>query len=156
MKSSITERLAAMGLVLPTAPKPVASYIPARRSGSLVFTAGQLPFVNGVLTHTGPVGVSPGLVTLEDAQACARTCVLNALAAASTVVPLGSIIGVVRVGVFVACEPGFADHPKVANGASDLLVDVFGQAGRHARAAVGCPSLPLNAPVEVDVVFEVA
>jgi enamine deaminase RidA (YjgF/YER057c/UK114 family) len=71
-------------------------------------------------------------------------------------VPLGSIIGVVRVGVFVACEPGFADHPKVANGASDLLVDVFGQAGRHARAAVGCPSLPLNAPVEVDVVFEVA
>lgn len=156
MKSSITERLAALGLVLPAAPKPVASYIPARRSGGLVFTAGQLPFVDGVLTHTGPVGTSPGLVSLADAQACARTCVLNALAAASTVVALSSIIGVVRVGVFVACEAAFTEHPKVANGASDLLVEIFGQHGRHARAAVGCPSLPLNAPVEVDVIFEVA
>jgi enamine deaminase RidA (YjgF/YER057c/UK114 family) len=149
-----TQRLAELGLSLPPAPKPVAAYIPSTRSGQLIYVSGQLPFRDGALMATGSV---PGEVDLETAQACARQCGLNAIAvAAAEAGGLDRIARVVRVGCFVACPPGYGDQPKVANGASELLASVFGEAGRHARAAVGCSSLPLNAPVEVEVIFEVA
>lgn len=147
-------RLAALGLTLPTPAKPVAAYIPARRAGNLVFIAGQVPFREGVLVARGAV---PGEVTLEQAVACARQCGLNALAALRAEIgSLDKVRQVVRLGVFVACDAAFTDHPKVANGASELMVEVFGEAGKHARAAVGAPSLPLGAPVEVEAVFEIS
>lgn len=150
-----TEALRRLGLTLPAAPKPVAAYIPAVRSGSLLFISGQIPLAEGKLLATGQVGAEGG-VSLETAIACARQCCLNGLAAAAA--ELGSIDEirrVVRIGVFVAAGSTFTDHPKVANGASELLVAIFGEAGRHARAAVGAPSLPLGAPVEVEFLFEV-
>ena len=134
MKSSITERLAALGLVLPAAPKPVASYIPARRSGGLVFTAGQLPFVDGVLPETGKVGAD---VTPERAHELAAICALNAIAAVKSVVPLSSVRRVVKVVGFVASAPDFTGQPAVMNGASNLLLEAFGAFGAHARSAVG-------------------
>jgi enamine deaminase RidA (YjgF/YER057c/UK114 family) len=146
-------RLGAMGIALPTPTKPVAAYVPAKRSGNLLFISGQLASEGGKLPAGGAV---PGAVGLEEARRQARVCALNALAAAKA--ELGSldrVRGVVRVGVFVASDPGFGDQPKIANGASELLVEVFGEAGRHARAAVGCSALPLGAAVEVEVVFEV-
>jgi enamine deaminase RidA (YjgF/YER057c/UK114 family) len=147
-------RLRALGIVLPTPTPPVAAYVPTRRAGSLLVVSGQLPFQDGVLLATGIVGRGVDLAT---AQACARRCVVNALAAVRAAVKsLDAVRGVVRVGVFVACVPEFTDHPRVANGASELLVEVFGEPGRHARAAVGAPSLPLNAPVEVDLMLEVS
>lgn len=148
-----TQRLAALGIQLPTAPKPVASYVPVRISGHQAFVSGQLPFENGKLPAEGTVPVT---VTPEAAKAMARRCVVNALACLQQA--LGSIDrvrGVVKVGVFVASDAGYGGQPGIANGASDLLVEVFGEAGRHARAAVGVPALPLNATVEVEFVFEI-
>lgn len=151
--SSPEARLAQLGLTLPTPPKPVAAYIPTKQSGSLLFVSGQVPLRDGAMMATGIV---PREVSLEAARDCARQCVLNGLAAAKAALgSLDRIVSVVRVGCFVACDPTFTDQPKVANGASELLVDIFGDHGRHARAAVGAPSLPLNAPVEVEFVFEV-
>lgn len=146
------ERLAALGLQLPPAPKPVASYIPWRRSGNLLVVSGQIPLVDGKPMALGLVGEA---VSLEEAQLCARRCVLNGLAVIQDALgDLGWVQQFIRVGVFVACGPTFTDQSKVANGASDLLVEVFGDAGRHARAAVGCSSLPLGVPVEVDFLVE--
>ncbi len=144
--------LARLGFRLPEAPRPVASYVPARQAGSLLFISGQLPFRDGALIATGSV---PGRVSVELATECARQAALNALACAKAAVSnLREIKGVVRVGVFVCSEAGFGDQPKIANGASDLFQSAFGTTGRHARAAVGSIALPLNACVEVEVLFE--
>jgi enamine deaminase RidA (YjgF/YER057c/UK114 family) len=141
------------GLALPAAPRPVAAYIPSRRSGSLLFVSGQIPIVDGRLIATGTV---PSAVSLELAQRCSVQCVLNALAVAKAAVgSLDAISRVIRLGVFVACDAGFGDQPKVANAASELLVELFGEDGQHARAAVGAPALPLMVPVEIEFVFEV-
>lgn len=148
------ETLAKLGYALPTPTKPVAAYVPTARSGNLVFVAGQLPFVDGKLAKTGRLGES---VTLEEGQAFARQCVLNGLAALKAELgDLGRVKRVVRVGAFVASADAFTQQPQVANGASELLVSVFGEAGRHARAAVGVNVLPLGAPVEVELLVEVA
>jgi enamine deaminase RidA (YjgF/YER057c/UK114 family) len=147
------ERLSSLGLTLPEPPKPVAAYIPSRRAGNLLFVSGQLPVLNGTLIAKGSV---PDQVSLEVAQQCARQCVLNGLALARAALgSLSAIKQVVRVGVFVCCREGFNQQPKVANGASELLVEVLGEAGKHARAAVGSIDLPLGAPVEVEFLFEV-
>jgi enamine deaminase RidA (YjgF/YER057c/UK114 family) len=150
--SAPEERLASMGLSVPDVAKPVASYIPAVRSGSHVFTSGQLPMRNGELITTGKVG---GTVTPEQAVECAQQCALNALAAIKAEVPLDRIRRVVKLVVFVASTPEFTGQPQVANGASELVGEVFGDAGRHARSAVGVPVLPLDSPVEVEMVVEV-
>ena len=148
-----TQRLRELGLELPPVATPAGAYIPARRSGSLVFTAGQLPLVGGSLTATGKVGAE---VAPDDAYGLARTCALNALAAVDALVGLDAVTGVVKVVGFVASAPGFTGQPGVVNGASDLLGEVFGEAGRHARSAVGVAELPLGAPVEVELIVEVA
>jgi enamine deaminase RidA (YjgF/YER057c/UK114 family) len=156
--------LTRLGLELPAPAKPVAAYIPTRVAqasrlcgeppqGGLIFVSGQIPLKEGKLIATGTV---PSAVSVDTAAACARQCVLNALAAIKA--ELGSldlVRQVVRVGVWVASDPGFTDQPRVANGASDLLEQVFGEAGRHARAAVGSVALPLGAPVEVEMVVEI-
>jgi len=147
-----TQRLAELGITLPAVAAPAGSYVPARRTGSLVFTAGQVPFVDGKLAATGKVGAE---VTAEDAPGIARICALNALAAVDALVGLDAVTGVVKAVVFVASAPGFGGQPGVANGASDLLAEVFGEAGRHARSAVGVAELPLDAPVEVELIVEV-
>ena len=148
------ETLAKLGLGLPTVAKPVAAYVPTVRTGNLVFVAGQLPFVDGKLPKTGRLGEG---VTVEEAQGYARTCVLNALAALKAELgELSRVRRVVRVGAFVASANDFTQQPQVANGASELLLQVFGDAGRHARAAVGVNVLPLGAPVEVELLVEVA
>lgn len=148
------ERLARLGLTLPSPPAPVAAYIPSRRVGNLLFVSGQIPLRDGQLMATGAV---PDPVSLETARECARQCVLNGLAVANAAAgSLSAIRQVVRIGVFVCCRPGFNQQPKVANGASELLVEIFGEAGRHARAAVGSIDLPLGAPVEVEFLFELA
>ena len=147
------DRLAELGLTLPDVVAPVASYVPAVRSGALVWTSGQLPFVAGRLDVTGKVGeeVSP-----EDAYELARVCALNALAAIRAEVgDLANVRRVVKVVGFVASAPSFTGQPGVVNGASELLGAVFGDAGRHARSAVGVAALPLDAPVEVEIVVEV-
>lgn len=147
------ERLAALGLTLPQAPSPVAAYVPAVRTGSLLIVSGQLPFREGKLMAEGTV---PSQVDLETAYACARQCVLNGLAVAkANLGGLDKISRVVRVGCFVNSAPGYGDQPKVANGASELLQEIFGEKGRHARAAVGSVALPLNTPVEIEFMFEV-
>jgi enamine deaminase RidA (YjgF/YER057c/UK114 family) len=146
-------RLAALGIALPDAPKPVAAYVPVRIHGNQAFVSGQLPYENGALAATGAV---PSAVSPETAKANARRCAVNALACLHQA--LGSIDrvrGVIKVGVFVASDPGFGGQPAIANGASELLVEVFGETGRHARAAVGVASLPLNAAVEVEFIFEI-
>jgi enamine deaminase RidA (YjgF/YER057c/UK114 family) len=145
------ERLRELGLTLPTVAVPAGAYIPARRSGSLVFTAGQLPFVDGALAATGKVGAE---VTPEQGYDLARFCALNALAAVDDLVGLDAVAGVVKVVGFVASAPAFTGQPGVVNGASELLGAVFGEAGRHARSAVGVAELPLGAPVEVELVVE--
>lgn len=151
---SIGKRLAALGLSLPPTPKPQGSYVPAVRTGNLVFVAGQLPMREGKLVYQGKVGVE---VDMEQARDAARICFLNALAAlASTGVSPDKVTRVIRLGGFVQCTDGFADQPKVINGASDLCRELFGEAGAHARAAVGVNALPLNAPVEIEALFEVA
>ncbi|KAA0212769.1 MAG: RidA family protein [Leptolyngbya sp. PLA3] len=152
--STPSQRLAELGLTLPSPPRPVASYVPAVRSGNLLFVSGQIPIVAGKVIMTGAM---PAAGSIEQAAAAARQCALNALAvAAGELGTIDRIRRVVRVGCFVASEPDFGDQPKVANGASDLLVAVFGEDGRHARAAVGSCALPLNVTVEVEFLFEVA
>ena len=150
--STPTARLAELGITLPAVAAPAGAYIPARRTGSLVFTAGQVPFVDGTLAATGKVGadVDPAL-----AYDLARICALNALAAVDALVGLDAVTGIVKVVGFVASAPGFGGQPGVVNGASDVLGEVFGDAGKHARSAVGVAELPLNAPVEVELVVEV-
>ncbi len=144
--------LSRLGLRLSDAPKPVAAYVPARQAGSLLFISGQLPMRDGALMATGSV---PGKVSVELATECARQAALNAMACAKAALStLREIKGIIRVGVFVCSEPGFGDQPRIANGASELLQAAFGDTGRHARAAVGSIALPLNAPVEVEVLFE--
>ena len=151
---SIHERLDELGVKLPTPPRPVASYVPAVRAGDLVFVSGQIPMAEGKLLHQGRV---PAEVTVEQAKACARQCVLNALAIVkANAGSLAAVKQVVRLGVFVCCEPGFHAQPQVANGASELLQQVFGERGQHARAAVGSIDLPLGAPVEIEFIFEIA
>jgi enamine deaminase RidA (YjgF/YER057c/UK114 family) len=149
---SAADRLAELGLTLPAVAKPVAAYIPAVRTGSYVYTSGQLPFVDGKLQGTGKVGDT---VTVEEAAGYARTAALNALAAAASVAGgLAAIKRVVKVVVFVASATDFTGQAQVANGASELLQDVFGEAGQHARSAVGMAVLPLDTPVEVEMVVE--
>ena len=149
----IAKRLQDLGLELPPVPKPQGSYIPAVRTGNLVFVAGQLPMRDGQLACKGKVGRD-----LDVAQAAegARICFLNLLAALAYAVDPGKVTRVVRLGGFVQCVDGFAEQPKVINGASDLCKEIFGEAGTHARAAVGVNALPLDAAVEIDAVFEVA
>lgn len=147
------ETLAKLGYALPQPTKPVAAYVPTVRTGNLVFVAGQIPFVDGKLPKTGRLGEG---VTLEEGQTLARQCVLNGLAAIKAEIgELSRVKRIVRVGAFVASTNEFTDQPKVANGASELLLQVFGDAGRHARAAVGVNVLPLGAPVEVELLVEV-
>ena len=149
----IEERLAELGIILPPAPQPVASYIPVKVVGDLAWVAGQIPMQDGAVTVAGKVG---GEVTIDDANAGARRCALQALAALKAALgTLDRVKGIVKLDVFVASATGFTDHPKVANGASDLLVEVFGDEGRHARAAVGVPELPLGAAVEVALLVQV-
>jgi enamine deaminase RidA (YjgF/YER057c/UK114 family) len=145
-------RLAELGIPLPPVAAPAGAYLPAVRTGSLVFTAGQLPLVDTVVAATGKVGAE---IDVQTAQQLARTCALNALAAVDALVGLDSVTRVVKVVGFVASAPGFTGQPAVLNGASDLLGDVFGAAGAHARSAVGVAELPLGAPVEVELVVEV-
>jgi enamine deaminase RidA (YjgF/YER057c/UK114 family) len=149
---SALDRLAALGLELPPVAAPVASYQPAVRSGGYVYTSGQLPVVDGVLAVTGKVGAD---VTVEVAAAQARICALNALAAVHELVGLPSVVRVVKVLGFVASAPDFTGQPAVVDGASDLLAEVFGDLGAHARSAVGVAVLPMDAPVEVEMVVEV-
>ena len=150
--SAPEERLAELGLSVPDVAKPVAAYVPAVRSGNHVFTSGQLPMRSGELIATGKVG---GSVTPEQAVECAQQCALNALAAIRAEVPLDQVVKVVKVVVFVASTSDFTGQPAVANGVSELLGDVFGDAGKHARSAVGVAVLPLDAPVEVEMTVEV-
>ncbi|MBX3374871.1 MAG: RidA family protein [Phycisphaeraceae bacterium] len=151
----VEARIAGLGLTLGQAPRPVASYVPAVRVGTLLFISGQIPFREGRLIAQGAV---PTDVSIESAKEAAAQCALNVLAAARDALAgdLNRIRRVVRLGVFVCSAPGFTDQPAVANGASDLLVRVFGDTGRHARAAVGSVALPLGATVEVEALFEVA
>ncbi len=150
----IAQRLKELGIILPQAAAPVANYVGWVRSGNLVFTAGQLPMKEGRPACTGKAGAE---VSVEEAAAAARLCAINAIAqgAAALDGDLDRIVRVVRLAGFVSCTADFTDHPLVVNGASDLMVEVFGDAGRHARSAIGCPSLPLDATVEVEAVFEV-
>ena len=159
--ASAEARLAELGITLPDVAAPVAAYVPAAVTGSLVYTSGQLPFVSGALPATGKVGDGHGhghgLVPADDAKSFARLCALNALAAVRA--ELGSLDRVTRVVKlvgFVASDPAFTGQPGVINGASELLGDVFGDAGRHARSAVGVAVLPLDAPVEVELIVEFA
>lgn len=152
-RAEIEHKLRGLGLDLPPINPPVASYVPAKAHGTLLFVSGQLPIRDGAVMARGSV---PSQVDELLAAECARRCALGAIAAALGAVPEGrEILGVARVGVWVASDPGFTGHPKIANGASDLLVEVFGASGRHARAAVGSVALPLGTPVEVEVTFEI-
>ena len=152
MTSSLHSRLDALGVTVPTVPGPFGAYVPAKRAGNLVFVAGQLPMMDGKLLAVGQV---PSRCSVEQAKAAARQCVVNALAAVRTVEPdLDRLAGVVRVGAFVSSDASFTEQPKVANGASEFLLELFGDAGKHARAAVGVNTLPLDAAVEVEFVFE--
>jgi enamine deaminase RidA (YjgF/YER057c/UK114 family) len=146
-------RLTALGLALPPVAAPLAAYVPAVRSGSLVFTSGQVPIVGGVLQAAGKVGAD---VSADDAVGLARTAALNALAAIDALVGLDNVVRVVKVVGYVASAPDFTGQPAVVNGASALLGEVFGAAGAHARSAVGVAALPLDAPVEIELVVEVA
>jgi enamine deaminase RidA (YjgF/YER057c/UK114 family) len=146
-----TQRLAELGITLPSVVPPVAAYVPAVRTGSLVYTSGQLPMVDGAMPATGKVGAA---VTPEQAYDCARACALNALAAVDALVGLDSVVRVVKVVGFVASAADFTGQPQVVNGASELLGEVFGDP--HARSAVGVAGLPLDAPVEVELIVEVS
>ena len=153
MSASPEERLAAIGLELPPVTVPLAAYVPAVRTGRYVYTAGQLPVVDGKLLLTGKVGAQ---VSPAEAATLARTCALNALAAVASVTGgLAAVARIVKVVGFVASDPGFTGQAQVVNGASELLLEVFGEAGRHARSAVGMAVLPLDAPVEIELIAEV-
>lgn len=155
MTGKIESRLKDLGIVLPTPPAPVASYVPSVASGNLVFISGQVTLAADGLKYVGTVGKE---LSLEDGKAAARLCAVNVLAQvkAATGGDLDRVKRCVKLTVFVNAVPGFAQHPEVANGASDLFVEVFGDAGRHARAAVGAGSLPRNVATEVEAVFEIA
>ncbi|MFM9376962.1 RidA family protein [Gordonia sp. VNK21] len=148
-------RLAALGIDLPAVAAPVAAYVPAVRHGDLVYTSGQLPFVDGALPAAGKVGDGPGLVSADDAKTAARQCALNALAAVDALVGLDAITRIVKVTGFVASAPGFGGQPQVINGASEVLGEIFGDDGVHARSAVGVAELPLDSPVEVELIVAV-
>jgi len=151
---SPSRRLVALGITLPPPPKPLASYVPWVRTGSLLYVAGQLPFVEGKIAHPG---IIPDAVTPEQGSACARIAAINALAIVNEALgSLDAVSRVVRLAGHVAASPSFTAHPQVVNGASDLLVAVFGERGRHARVALGAPSLPANACVELEILLEVA
>ena len=152
MSTPWSARLTELGIELPAVATPVAAYVPAVRTGSLVYTSGQLPFVDGALAATGKVG---GELAPEEAKRHARTCALNALAAVHALVGIDAVVRVVKVVGFVASAEGFTGQPAVVNGASELFGEVFGEAGQHARSAVGVAELPLSAPVEVELVVEV-
>ena len=149
---SASARLGQLGVALPQVVAPLASYVPAMRTGDLVYTSGQLPMENGRLARTGKVGAE---VSPEEGKALARICALNALAAVDSLVGIDAVTRVVKVVGFVASAPGFNGQPSVVNGASDLLAQVFGDQGAHARSAVGVAELPLDAPVEVELIVEV-
>lgn len=152
--SSIDARLTELGITLPEASAPAGAYVPAIVSGNLVFTAGQLPFVDGVLPATGKLGTE---VSADDAKVYARTAALNGLAAVASVIgSLDRITRIVKVVGFVASDPAFTGQPGVINGASEVLGEIFGDAGKHARSAVGVAVLPLNSPVEVELIVEFA
>lgn len=153
--AAIMSRLEQLGIALPDAPAPVAAYIPFVRSGSLLYVSGQVPFRDGELIARGP---ATSAVSIEQATDAARQCVLNGLAVVADALDgdLDRLDRIVRLGVFVASDPGFTDQPMVANGASELLVEILGEAGRHARAAVGSVSLPLGASVEVEMIAQVS
>ena len=154
---SVSERLATLGIDLPDVAAPVAAYIPAKIQGDLVWTSGQLPFVAGALPATGKVGDGHGLVPAPDAKEYAATSALNAVAAAAAAVGgVDRLTGVFKVTGFVASVPDFTGQPGVINGASELLGEIFGEAGAHSRSAVGVPVLPLDSPVEVEVAFTFA
>jgi enamine deaminase RidA (YjgF/YER057c/UK114 family) len=153
---AVEDRLAELGLVLPDVVPPVAAYVPAVLDGSRVYVSGQVPLVDGALQETGPVGEGTGLVSAERAKELAAVCALNAIAAVKSVVgDLDRVERVVKVVGFVASDPAFTGQPGVVNGASELFGAVFGEAGRHARSAVGVAALPLGAPVEVEVIVHV-
>jgi enamine deaminase RidA (YjgF/YER057c/UK114 family) len=151
--TDVRAKLAELGLTLPVAAKPVAAYVPAIRTGNLVFTAGQLPLVDGAIPSTGKVGTK---VSIEEAKRLAQVCALNALAAVETVADANKIVKVVRVVGYVNGEPGFISQPAVVNGASELYLHIWGEAGKHARSAIGVAELPLDAPVEVELTVEIA
>ncbi|MCU1513292.1 MAG: RidA family protein [Microbacteriaceae bacterium] len=152
--TKLDDRLAELGIVIPSVSAPAGAYVPAVITGNLVFTAGQLPFVDGVLPATGKVGAE---VDADSAKAYARTCALNALAAAQSVIgSLDRVTRVVKVVGFVASDPSFSGQPGVINGASELLGELFGDAGLHARSAVGVAVLPLDSPVEIELILEFA
>jgi enamine deaminase RidA (YjgF/YER057c/UK114 family) len=152
---SFEKRLAELGITLPEVAAPVAAYVPAVQTGSYIYTSGQLPFVEGKLPATGKVGEGEGLISADDAAAYARTCALNALAAVRSVTgSLDAISRIVKVVGFVASDPSFTGQPAVINGASSVLGEIFGDAGVHARSAVGVAVLPLDSPVEVELVVE--
>ncbi|WP_395309618.1 RidA family protein [Mycobacterium sp. AMU20-3851] len=153
MSQGWSARLAELGIELPDAVAPLAAYVPAVRTGNLVYTAGQLPIAGGELLATGKVGAE---VTAEQAKELARQCALNALAAVHALVGVDAVVKVVKVVGFVASAPGFDGQPGVINGASELFGEIFGEQGAHARSAVGVSELPRNAPVEVEIIVEIA
>jgi enamine deaminase RidA (YjgF/YER057c/UK114 family) len=154
--SAVEDRLAELGLTVPDVAKPVAAYVPALRDGNMIFTSGQLPMVSGALAQTGKVGTGGDSVSPEDAKKLAETCALNAIAAVKSVIgDLDKVTRVVKVVGFVASDPSFTGQPGVINGASELLGKAFGDAGVHARSAVGVAVLPLDAPVEVEIIVSV-
>lgn len=154
MAGKFEGRLKELGISLPDTVPPAANYVPARRMGSQIYISGQVPAEGGQDKFTGKLGSD---YSIDQGQAAARLCAVNILAQLKQALggDLDRVVGVIRLGGFVNAEPDFKDHPKVINGASDLMVEVFGEAGRHARAAVGVYSLPRNVPVEVDAIFEV-
>ena len=153
MSVDVRAKLAEKGLTLPVATKPLAAYVPAVRTGNIVFTAGQLPMVDGKIAREGKVGAD---VSVEDAYELAKICAINALAAVELVAPVDSVVKVVRIVCYVNGAPGFVSHPAVANGASELFMHIWGDAGVAARSAIGVAELPLNSSVEVELTVEVA
>ena len=153
MSVDVRTKLSEKDLTLPVATKPLAAYVPAVRTGNIVFTAGQLPMVDGAIAKTGKVGSD---VTVEEAYELAKICALNALAAVELVTPVDSVVKVIRIVCYVNGAAGFTSHPAVANGASELFMHIWGDAGVAARSAIGVAELPLNSPVEVELTVEVA
>ena len=153
MSTDVRAKLAELGLTLPVAALPIAAYVPAVRTGNIVFTAGQLPLVDGAMAQTGKTG---GDVSVERAKELAQICALNALAAVALVADINKIVKVVRVVGYVNGVVGFVNHPAVVNGASELFVHIWGDAGKHARSAIGVAELPLNSPVEIELTVEIS
>jgi len=148
----VKAKLSEMGLTLPIAAKPVAAYVPAIRTGNLIFTAGQLPLVDGAMSLTGKIGEK---ISIDQGKELARICALNCLAAVQTVADVNTIVKIVRVVGYVNGIPGFTSQPAVINGASELFLQIWGESGKHARSAIGVAELPLHAPVEVELTVEV-